>query len=175
MENRSEKTLPRAVSLRMKLRGVMETEHGQGLQELANPSFVPILEVGPNVTSFADTTLFPITTYTYRVRAFNLDGCSFYSNPAAATTLQQGPPPAPIEQASNTDWFCMTFLDADNGWAGGQDQTIDDVPGSIWKRSGSLLGAIEADTIAGRTGSLLKSGVWRAPPSRPGTEPDGTR
>ena len=35
MENRSEKTLPRAVSLRMKLRGVMETEHGQGLQELA--------------------------------------------------------------------------------------------------------------------------------------------
>ena len=61
----------------------------------ANPSFVPILEVGPNVTSFADTTLFPITTYTYRVRAFNLDGYSFYSNAAAATTLQQGPPPAP--------------------------------------------------------------------------------
>ena len=56
---------------------------------------MPILEVGPNVTSFADTTLFPITTYTYRVRAFNLDGYSFYSNPAAATTLQQGPPPAP--------------------------------------------------------------------------------
>ena len=61
----------------------------------ANPSFVPILEVGPNVTSFADTTLFPVTTYTYRVRAFNLDGYSFYSNSAAATTLQQGPPPAP--------------------------------------------------------------------------------
>src|SRR6185369_16433313 len=61
----------------------------------ANPSFVPILEVGPNVTSFADTTLFPITAYTYRVRAFNLDGYSFYSNMAAATTTQQGPPPAP--------------------------------------------------------------------------------
>jgi len=29
------------------------------------------------------------------VRAFNLDGYSFYSNPAATTTLQQGPPPAP--------------------------------------------------------------------------------
>ena len=35
MENRSGKTLPRAVSLRMKLRGAIETEHGQGLQELA--------------------------------------------------------------------------------------------------------------------------------------------
>jgi hypothetical protein len=31
----------------------------------------------------------------------------------------------------------MTFLDSDNGWAaGGQDQTIDDAPGSIWKRVG---------------------------------------
>ena len=48
-----------------------------------------------------------------------------------------------IEQASNTDWFCMTFLDADNGWAGGQDQTIDDLPGSIWKRNGSALAALK--------------------------------
>ena len=43
-----------------------------------------------------------------------------------------------IERPSDTDWFCMTFLDADNGWAGGQDQTIDDAPGSIWKRAGRL-------------------------------------
>ena len=70
----------------------------------ANPSFVPILEVGPNVTSFADTTLFPITTYTYRVRAFNLDGYSFDSNPAAATTLQQGPPPAPTNLVASRSW-----------------------------------------------------------------------
>ena len=80
-----------------------------------------------------------------------------------------------IEQASNTDWFCMTFLDADNGWAGGQDQTIDDVPGSIWKRNGSLLGAPETDTIAVRAGSRFESGVWEAPPSRPATEPDNAK
>ena len=36
----------------------------------------------------------------------------------------------------------MTFLDANNGWAGGQDQTIDDVPGSIWKRSSSAFGSL---------------------------------
>lgn len=48
-----------------------------------------------------------------------------------------------IERPSDTAWFCLNFLDADNGWAGGQDQTIDDVPGSIWKRSGSAATAFE--------------------------------
>jgi hypothetical protein len=69
----------------------------------------------------------------------------------------------------------MTFLDGDNGWAGGQDQTIDDVPGSIWKRSSSASAAIEKDTSAGRTGSLVKSGVWQTPPSGSATEPDAAR
>jgi photosystem II stability/assembly factor-like uncharacterized protein len=80
-----------------------------------------------------------------------------------------------IEHASDTDWYCMTFLDADNGWAGGQDQTIDDVPGSIWKRSSSASAAIEKPTTAERTSLLIDSGVWQAPPSGSATEPDGTR
>jgi photosystem II stability/assembly factor-like uncharacterized protein len=80
-----------------------------------------------------------------------------------------------IEQPSDTDWFAMTFLDADNGWAGGQDQTIDDVPGSIWKRSGLASAAIEKVATAERTGSLVESGVWQAPPSRSATEPDSAR
>jgi hypothetical protein len=65
---------------------------------------------------------------------------------------------------SNTDWFCLTFLDGDNGWAGGQDQAIDDVPGSIWKRSSSASAAIEKPTTAERTSLLIDSGVWQAPP-----------
>lgn len=61
-----------------------------------NPGyFTTILEVGPNTTSFADTTLFPLTTYTYRVRSFNLAGYSLFSNTASATTTQMSPPPAP--------------------------------------------------------------------------------
>lgn len=76
-----------------------------------------------------------------------------------------------IERPSDTDWFCMTFLDADNGWAGGQDQTIDDVPGSIWKRSGSASASIDKVTTAERAGSLNSSGVWQAPPSRPAANP----
>jgi len=46
-----------------------------------------------------------------------------------------------IEQPFDTDWYAMNFLDADNGWGGGQDQTIDDVLGSIWKRTGSTSSA----------------------------------
>ena len=77
-----------------------------------------------------------------------------------------------LEQVSDTDWFCMTFLNGDNGWAGGQDQTIDDVPGSIWKRSSSASAAIEKPTTVERVGS---GGVWQAPPSGSATEPNGTR
>ena len=80
-----------------------------------------------------------------------------------------------IERPSDTAWYCLNFLDIDNGWAGGQDQTIDDVPGSIWKRSGSASAAIERATTAERTGSLVGSGVWQAPPSGSATESDAVR
>ncbi len=76
-----------------------------------------------------------------------------------------------IERPSNTDWFALTFLDADDGWAEGQDQTVDDVPGSIWKRSGSTAAAFEKIIKEERTSSR----IWTAPPSSPLTEPDTTR
>ena len=66
-----------------------------------------------------------------------------------------------IERPSNTDWFCLTFLDATNGWAGGQDQDIDDVPGSIWKRNGTMGAAGAAFSPA----HLDRSSVWQTPPS----------
>jgi titin len=48
--------------------------------------FVQIATVGANVTAFLDTTVQPKTTYTYRVRAFNVAGFSLYSNEATAIT-----------------------------------------------------------------------------------------
>ena len=38
-----------------------------------------------------------------------------------------------LERPSETNWYAMTFLDANNGWAGGRDQPFDDLPGSIWE------------------------------------------
>ena len=72
-----------------------------------------------------------------------------------------------IERPSDTDWYCMSFPDSENGWAGGQDQTIDDVPGSIWKRSGTASVAIKEVFEWDRGHSHDESPVWHAPPSRP--------
>jgi hypothetical protein len=51
-----------------------------------NASFTKIAEVGANVTSYSNTGLSRNTTYYYRVRACNGDGCSGYSNTASART-----------------------------------------------------------------------------------------
>jgi len=68
----------------------------------------------------------------------------------------------------------ISFADALHGVAVGNEYRFTVDGGKTWQ-SGSASTDIEKDTIAGRTGSLLKSGVWQAPSSRPGTEPDGTK
>ncbi len=49
-------------------------------------SFIEIAKVGADETTYADTGLIPETTYCYRVRAFNGDGDSGYTDEACATT-----------------------------------------------------------------------------------------
>ncbi len=51
-------------------------------------SFVQIDQVGPNQTTYSNTGLTASTTYTYRVRAFNSEGNSGYSNENSATTQE---------------------------------------------------------------------------------------
>ena len=51
-----------------------------------NGSFTVIDSTGTNITSFIDSLLAANTQYTYRVRAFNIDGPSAYSNSDSATT-----------------------------------------------------------------------------------------
>jgi hypothetical protein len=58
-------------------------------------SFTQIAQVGAGVTTYADTTVAAMTTYTYRVRAFNAGGNSPYSSPAEGTTPPETPPSAP--------------------------------------------------------------------------------
>lgn len=50
-------------------------------------TFQQIAIVGPNITSFRDTGLTPLTQYCYRVRAFSGASNSSYSNEGCATTL----------------------------------------------------------------------------------------
>ncbi len=49
-------------------------------------SFTEIGTVGQNVTSATNSGLSRNTTYTYRIRAYNSDGNSSYSNTASAKT-----------------------------------------------------------------------------------------
>ena len=61
----------------------------------ANPSqFAEIAQTGPNIDYYGDVGLPPATTYSYRVRAFNVSGNSSYSNTSSATTLPVPPPGA---------------------------------------------------------------------------------
>ena len=60
-----------------------------------NVNFAQINSVGSNVTTYADTNLTSATTYYYRVRAYNVQGNSGYSNVASATT-QGTLPAAPV-------------------------------------------------------------------------------
>ena len=59
--------------------------------------FNEVAETGPQVATFTDSGLNPVTAYTYRVRAFNtIPVNSRYSNEASATTLSgSGPNPPP--------------------------------------------------------------------------------
>jgi predicted phage tail protein len=53
---------------------------------VGSTDFSQIATVGANVTSFSNTGLTASTSYSYRVRAYNADGDSGYSNTAAAAT-----------------------------------------------------------------------------------------
>jgi hypothetical protein len=50
-------------------------------------NFVQVAEVGPNVTNYSDSGLALLTTYRYRVYAYNSGGNSAFSNIASARTL----------------------------------------------------------------------------------------
>lgn len=59
-----------------------DNENGFEIERASNPTgaFVRIASVGPNVTTYADTTPVPGASYIYRVRAFNAAGSSGYTN-----------------------------------------------------------------------------------------------
>jgi hypothetical protein len=66
-------------------------------------SFAQITAVTSNITSHSDTGLTAVTTYCYRVRAFNSGGDSDYSNLACATTPSNSKPSGIVLLQGRTD------------------------------------------------------------------------
>ncbi|HKO62497.1 MAG TPA: fibronectin type III domain-containing protein [Pyrinomonadaceae bacterium] len=68
-------------------------ENGFRLERCTSAScsnFAQIVQLAANVTTFSDSGLSSNTTYRYRVRAYNADGNSAYSNTREATTTNVG-------------------------------------------------------------------------------------
>jgi len=65
-------------------------EDGFAIERKTGPTgtFAQIATVGPRVTSYVDSGIASVTTYCYRLLAFNTAGNSAYSNEACGTTLQ---------------------------------------------------------------------------------------
>jgi hypothetical protein len=64
--------------------------------------WVQVGTTGANVTSYSDEGLNFATTYHYRVRAYNQEGYSAYSNPVSAATFY-GLPSAPVNLVASAD------------------------------------------------------------------------
>lgn len=92
-------------------------------------TFTQIATVGANVTSFSNTGLTPLTTYCYRVRSYNANGNSAFSNEVCVTMPDQ-PPAAPTG-------FSAAFADCTIGmsWT---DNSNDETGFIIEKRVGSF-------------------------------------
>jgi len=54
-------------------------------------TFSVVADLPPGTTTYVDTGLYPLTTYIYRVKAYNTISESFYSNEASATTPETEP------------------------------------------------------------------------------------
>lgn len=93
------------------------TESGFKIERSAGGGgYSEIATVGANVTTYANPSLAPGTTYTYRVRAYNGAGASEYSNPSSAVL----PPLAPtnlVASVISSSYIQLTWTN--NGGADG--------------------------------------------------------
>ena len=78
-----------ASGLQITLTWTRNSTNEQGFRierSLDGTTFTQVASVGPGVTTFVNTGLAASTTYYYRVRAFNANGNSGYSNVASTKT-----------------------------------------------------------------------------------------
>jgi len=90
---------------------------------LGGGAFSPLITVGANATTYADSGLTASTSYSYRVLATNSAGDSAYSNTASATTQASAPtaPAAPtglVATAASNSAINLTWSDQSNNETG---------------------------------------------------------
>ena len=102
-----------------------------------------------NVTSYADHLLYPSTTYTYRVRAFNSGGDSPWSNEASVTTAAGAPIPTP--PLAPTQLVIAAVVDSaiDLAW---KDNSADETLFGLERAEGGAAFALRNASPAGATG-----------------------
>ena len=85
-----------AAQLRLSWSDNSDNEEGFEIQRMSpETGFLVVAIVGTNATSYADQSLAAGSTYCYRIRAFNAEAISLYSNLGCATTLTTADPPPP--------------------------------------------------------------------------------
>jgi streptogramin lyase/fibronectin type 3 domain-containing protein len=92
-------------------------------------SFTQVAVVGPNVTSYSDSSLSAGTSYHYRVRAYHPDGASMPSEEACATTL-------PVAPTAPTNLRAGVYVTTEVHLAW-QDNSRDETAFAIWRRTGA--------------------------------------
>lgn len=104
-----------------------DDENGFRIVRSSGASFTEIAFVGPDTKSYADTTLMPLTTYTYRVQMYKGDLYSVYSNSATATTLAENGAPAYASQPLPDDGESSVYILPELRWTPGAETTSHDV------------------------------------------------
>jgi len=112
-----------------------------------NSNWSLIDTVGADVTAYSDLTVFPSTTYYYRVRAYNSSGSSAYSNTASATT------PAGLS-LTGTGYKVKGVQTVDLSWSGGTTTSFD-----IYRDGNLLVSGVSGSTYTDNIG-LKGSGTY---------------
>ena len=111
-------------------------------------SFAALATTSADSTTYADSLLFPTTTYTYRVRAFNSAGASEWSNTATITTsATQAVPTAPKAPS-----YLTASLDAAEVELAWTDNSADETLFALERAEGGATFKVLATTPSDATG-----------------------
>lgn len=122
-----------------------------------NGSYVTIVNVGNNVTSFTDSTVMPLNTYTYRVKGIRFEQFSTYSNESSVNTPALEPPLAPSSLAIGGQGLDYVIL----GWT---DRSSNEDGYRLERRTGDgsyeLLAELDPDSTFYVDNQVTELGVY---------------